>query len=67
MSRYGLATFRAVYFLAVATPGPGVAAVIARGLARGFAGAPVKKPNKSHQIPPDAAPAPGAACTAPPQ
>ncbi len=28
---------------------------------------PVKKPNKSHKIPPDAAPAPGAASTAPPQ
>jgi threonine/homoserine/homoserine lactone efflux protein len=40
MSGYGLATFCAVYFLAVATPGPGVAAVIARGLARGCAGAP---------------------------
>ena len=40
MSWYGLATFCAVYFLAVATPGPGVAAVIAQGLARGSAGAP---------------------------
>ncbi len=27
MSWYGLATFCAAYFLAVATPGPGVAAV----------------------------------------
>ena len=35
MSWYGLVTFCAVYVLAVATPGPGVAAVIARGLARG--------------------------------
>jgi|SRR5271155_4034483 len=40
MSWYGLATFCTVYFLAVATPGPGVAAVIAQGLARGSAGAP---------------------------
>jgi threonine/homoserine/homoserine lactone efflux protein len=40
MSWYGLATFCAVYFLAVAMPGPGVAAVIAQGLARGSAGAP---------------------------
>jgi threonine/homoserine/homoserine lactone efflux protein len=40
MTWYGMATFCAVYFLAVATPGPGVAAVIAQGLARGSAGAP---------------------------
>jgi threonine/homoserine/homoserine lactone efflux protein len=40
MSWYGLATFCAAYFLAVATPGPGVAAVIAQGMARGLAGAP---------------------------
>jgi threonine/homoserine/homoserine lactone efflux protein len=40
MSWYGLVTFGAVYFVAVATPGPGIAAVIARGLARGSAGAP---------------------------
>jgi len=40
MSWYGLVTFCAAYFLAVATPGPGVAAVIAQGLARGCAGAP---------------------------
>jgi len=40
MSSYGLATFCVVYFAAVATPGPGVAAVIAQGLARGSAGAP---------------------------
>lgn len=39
MSWYGLVTFCAVYALAVATPGPGVAAVIARGLARGPQGA----------------------------
>jgi threonine/homoserine/homoserine lactone efflux protein len=40
MTWYGLATFCAAYFLAVATPGPGVAAVIAQGLARGRTGAP---------------------------
>ena len=40
MSLYGLATFCVVYFAAVATPGPGVAAVIAQGLARGCVGAP---------------------------
>ena len=40
MSWYGLATFCVVYFLAVATPGPGVAAVISQALARGSAGAP---------------------------
>jgi threonine/homoserine/homoserine lactone efflux protein len=40
MSWYRLATFCLVYFAAVATPGPGVAAVIARGLAKGHAGAP---------------------------
>jgi threonine/homoserine/homoserine lactone efflux protein len=40
MSWFGLATFCTVYFLAVVTPGPGVAAVIAQGLARGSAGAP---------------------------
>jgi threonine/homoserine/homoserine lactone efflux protein len=40
MTVYGLATFCAVYFAAVATPGPGIAAVIAQGLARGMAGAP---------------------------
>ncbi len=40
MSWYGLITFCAVYILAVATPGPGVAAVIAQGLARGASGAP---------------------------
>jgi threonine/homoserine/homoserine lactone efflux protein len=40
MSLYGLLTFCAVYALAVATPGPGVAAVIARSLAHGLKGAP---------------------------
>lgn len=40
MSFYGLLTFCAVYALAVATPGPGVAAIIARSLAHGFKGAP---------------------------
>jgi len=40
MSWYGLVTFCAVYSLAVATPGPGVAAAVARGLSRGLAGAP---------------------------
>lgn len=35
MSWYGMVSFCAIYMLAVATPGPGVAAVIARGLARG--------------------------------
>jgi threonine/homoserine/homoserine lactone efflux protein len=39
MSLYGLWIFTAVYFLAVASPGPGVAAVIARSLARGMQGA----------------------------
>jgi threonine/homoserine/homoserine lactone efflux protein len=37
---YGLLTFCAVYALAVATPGPGVAAMIARSLAHGLKGAP---------------------------
>jgi threonine/homoserine/homoserine lactone efflux protein len=40
MTLYGLLTFCAVYGLAVATPGPGIAAVIARSLAHGFKGAP---------------------------
>ena len=40
MSWYVLVTFCAVYFAAVATPGPGVAAVIAQGLSRGARGAP---------------------------
>jgi threonine/homoserine/homoserine lactone efflux protein len=40
MSFYGLAVFCAVYALAVATPGPGVAAVLARSLSSGARGAP---------------------------
>src|ERR1700736_2891115 len=40
MTWYGLVTFGAVYFVAVATPGPAIAAVIARGLSRGSVGAP---------------------------
>ena len=40
MTIYGLLIFCAVYFVAVATPGPGVAAVVARSLARGAQGAP---------------------------
>lgn len=40
MSLYGLLVFVVVYLLAVATPGPGVAAVVARSLARGTRGAP---------------------------
>jgi threonine/homoserine/homoserine lactone efflux protein len=40
VSLYGLFVFSAVYFLAVATPGPGVAAVVARSLAQGAQGAP---------------------------
>ncbi len=40
MSWYGFATFCVAYFLAVATPGPGVAAVISQALSRGAAGAP---------------------------
>ena len=39
MSLYGLWIFAAVYFLAVALPGPGVAAIVARSLARGTSGA----------------------------
>jgi threonine/homoserine/homoserine lactone efflux protein len=40
MTLYGLAVFGLVYTLAVATPGPGVAAVVARSLARGLRGSP---------------------------
>ena len=40
MTFYGLVTFCAVYALAVATPGPGIAAIVARSLAHGFKGAP---------------------------
>jgi threonine/homoserine/homoserine lactone efflux protein len=39
MSAYGLVIFSLVYALAVATPGPGVALVIARALGRGSTGA----------------------------
>jgi len=39
VSIYGLLIFASVYLLAVATPGPGVAAIIARSLARGSQGA----------------------------
>jgi threonine/homoserine/homoserine lactone efflux protein len=40
MSLYGLMVFCAVYLLAVASPGPGVAAIVARSLAKGTHGAP---------------------------
>ena|SRR5436190_7391222 len=40
MTLYGLALFCAVYALAVALPGPGVAAVVARSLVHGGRGAP---------------------------
>ena len=40
MTIYGLAVFSVVYALAVASPGPGVAAVVARSLVRGTRGAP---------------------------
>ncbi len=40
MTLAGLLTFGAVYGAAVASPGPGVAAVLARVLARGLRGAP---------------------------
>jgi threonine/homoserine/homoserine lactone efflux protein len=40
MSLYGLAVFSLVYALAVASPGPGVASVVARALGRGVSGAP---------------------------
>jgi threonine/homoserine/homoserine lactone efflux protein len=39
VSVYGLLIFSSVYLLAVATPGPGVAAIVARSLARGTQGA----------------------------
>ena len=39
MSIYGLLIFSSVYLLAVATPGPGIAAIVARSLARGSQGA----------------------------
>src|SRR5690606_29069526 len=40
MSLYGLLIFSLVYLIAVATPGLGVAAVVARSLARGARGGP---------------------------
>jgi threonine/homoserine/homoserine lactone efflux protein len=40
MTLYGVAVFSLVYCLAVASPGPGVAAVVARSLSRGTQGAP---------------------------
>jgi threonine/homoserine/homoserine lactone efflux protein len=40
MTLAGLLAFCAVYALAVATPGPGIAAIIARSLAHGSKGAP---------------------------
>jgi len=40
MSLYGFVAFCAVYLLAVATPGPGVTAVIARSLSHGMRSAP---------------------------
>lgn len=40
MSLYGLGVFSLVYMLAVAVPGPGVAAVVARSLSHGTKGAP---------------------------
>ncbi|MEP7243165.1 MAG: LysE family translocator [Gammaproteobacteria bacterium] len=40
MTLYGVAVFGLVYCLAVASPGPGVAAIVARSLARGTQGAP---------------------------
>lgn len=40
MSLYGLSIFAFVYLLAVASPGPGVAAIVARVLGRGTRGAP---------------------------
>jgi threonine/homoserine/homoserine lactone efflux protein len=40
MSHYGLLSFCIAYLLAVASPGPGVAAVLARSLGHGMRGAP---------------------------
>ena len=40
MSLYGFVAFCTVYLLAVATPGPGVTAVLTRSLAHGMRGAP---------------------------
>jgi threonine/homoserine/homoserine lactone efflux protein len=40
MTLASLVLFASVYFVAVASPGPGMAAVVARGLAQGMAAAP---------------------------
>lgn len=40
MTIYGLLAFCTVYALAVAAPGPGIAAIVARGLAHGMKGTP---------------------------
>jgi threonine/homoserine/homoserine lactone efflux protein len=40
VSTYGFLAFCAVYAVAVATPGPGIAALLARSLAHGMRGAP---------------------------
>lgn len=40
MDLTALLLFAGIYFVAVASPGPGIAAVIARGLGRGLAGGP---------------------------
>jgi len=40
MSLYGLSVFSLVYALAVASPGPGVAAIVARALGHGLRGTP---------------------------
>lgn len=40
MSLYGFGVFSLVYILAIAAPGPGVAAVVARSLSHGTRGAP---------------------------
>lgn len=40
MTLYGLSVFALVYVLAIATPGPGVAAIVARSLGHGMRGAP---------------------------
>lgn len=40
MDLSALALFAAVYFVAVASPGPGMAAIVARGLGQGLAAAP---------------------------
>jgi threonine/homoserine/homoserine lactone efflux protein len=40
MTLTGLLAFCAVYALTVATPGPGIAAIVARSLAHGFKGSP---------------------------